>query len=127
MIGDIITYLSNFVPIAAYVGPRIFPVHIDQDATLPAIMITINDVETNHTKNATSSDDFVELDITIYSKTALEAFTITELVRARLDNFSGTMGTTNLQSLRFESLNLNHFAGDDLFICGSEYLAHVRR
>jgi hypothetical protein len=127
MIGDIINYLTAYVPITAHVGPRIFPVHIDQDATLPAIMITINDVETNPTKNAVSSDDFVELDITIYSKTALEAFTIAELVRARLDNFSGTMGTTNLQSLRFESLNLNHFAGDDLFICGSEYLAHVRR
>lgn len=30
-------------------------------------------------------------------------------------------------NLRFESLNLNHFANDDLFICGSEFMAHVKR
>ena len=109
------------------VGQRIFPVHVAQDSTLPAIMVTITDMETNDTKTATSTDDILELDLTVYSKSAKESFDVAELIRSSLDNFTGTMGTTTVLSLRFESLNLNHFAGDDTFICGSEYRAHIRR
>lgn len=29
-------------------------------------------------------------------------------------------------NLRFDSFNLNLFANDDLFICGSEFIAHVK-
>lgn len=127
MIGDIIDRLLADVRISPVVGTRIFPVHVDQDATLPAIMVTITDVDTNPTKTATSTDDVIELDVTVYSRTAKEAFDVAENVRTSLDNFTGTMGATNVQSLRFDSLNLNHFATDDVFICGSEYIAHIRR
>ena len=47
-------------------------------------------------------------------------------IRTSLDNFTGTMGTTTVKSLRFESLNMNHFAGDDIFICGSNTV-HIQR
>ena len=50
-------------------------------------MVTINDVEANPTKTAASTDDFVELDVTTYAKSAQDAFTIAELVRtSSLDN-----------------------------------------
>jgi len=127
MIGDIITYLQAYVPISAYVGSRIFPVHLNQDELLPAIMININDVEANPTKTAASTDDFVELDVTIYARSALDAFSIAELVRNRIDNFSGTMGSTNFQGIRFERLNMNHFAGDSIYMCALEFQAHQRR
>ena len=127
MIGDIITRLLADSSITDVVGQRIFPVHVAQDATLPAIMVTITDMETNDTKTATSTDDILELDLTVYSKSAKQSFDVAELIRSSLDNFTGTMGTTTVLSLRFESLNLNHFAGDDTFICGSEYRAHIRR
>lgn len=127
MIGDVINYLLADARITDHVSTRIFPVHLNQDEALPGIMVTINDVEANPTKTAASSDDFVELDVTIYARSAKDAFTIAELVRSRLDNFSGTLGSTTIQSFRFESLNLNHFANDDLFICGSEFMAHVKR
>ena len=127
MIGDIITRLLNEGRITAEVSTRIFPVHVDQDAELPAIMVTITDMETNPTKTGTSSDDIIELDVTVYSRTAKQGFDLAEDIRSSLDNFTGTMGTTEVQSLRFESLNLNHFAGDDVFICGSEYTAHIQR
>ena len=52
---------------------------------------------------------------------------VAELIRTSLDNFSGTLGSTTIQSFRFESLNLNHSANDDLFICGSEFMVHVMR
>ena len=127
MIGDIINHLLADSRITEYVGTRIFPVQLNQEEALPAIMITINDVEANPTKTAASTDDFVELDLTTYAKSALDAFTIAELIRTSLDNFSGTLGSTTIQSFRFESLNLYHFANDGLFICGSEFMAHVKR
>lgn len=127
MIGDIIDRLLADSAITAIVGQRIFPVHVDQDAELPAIMVTITDMETRPTKTAASLDDFVDLDLTVYAKSAKQCFDVAELIRARLDNFSGTLGSTTIQSFRFESLNLNHFANDDLFICGSEFMAHVKR
>lgn len=127
MIGDIINRLLADLSITAIVGQRIFPVHVDQDATLPAIMVTITDMDTRPTKTAVSADDFIDIDITVYSKTAKQAFDTAELVRTSLDNFSGTMGSSTFKSFRFESLNLNHFAGDDVFICGSEYIAHLQR
>jgi len=127
MIGDIITRLLNDSRITDVVSQRIFPVQVGQDAELPAIMVTITDMETNPTKTGTSSDDIIELDVTVYSKSAKQSFDVAEHIRTSLDNFTGTMGTTEVQSLRFESLNMNHFAGDDVFICGSEYTAHVAR
>ena len=90
-------------------------------------MVTITDMDTNPTKTAVSTDDVLDLDVTVYSRTAMQAFDIADLVRRSLDNFSGTMGGTTVQSLRFESLNMNHFAGDDVYICGSDYTAHIRR
>ena len=127
MIGDIITRLLNDSNITDVVSQRIFPVQVGQDAQLPAIMVTITDMETNPTKTGTSSDDIIELDVTVYSKSAKQSFDVAEHIRTSLDNFTGTMGTTEVQSLRFESLNMNHFAGDDVFICGSEYTAHIQR
>ncbi len=127
MIGDIIDRLLADSAITAIVGQRIFPVHVDQDAELPAIMVTITDIETRPTKTAASLDDFVDLDLTVYAKSAKQCFDVAELIRTNLDNFTGTMGSTTVQTLRFESLNLNHFANDDLFICGSEFMAHVKR
>ena len=127
MIGDIIDRLLADSAITAIVGQRIFPVHVDQDAELPAIMVTITDIETRPTKTAASLDDFVDLDLTVYAKSAKQCFDVAELIRTSLDNFSGTLGSTTIQSFRFESLSLNHFANDDLFICGSECMAHVKR
>lgn len=127
MIGDIITRLLADTEITAVVGQRIFPVHVAQDANLPAIMVTITDMETHETKTATSSDDILELDLTVYSKSAKQGFDVAQLIRRSLDNFTGTMGSTTVKSLRFESLNMNHFAGDDVYICGSDYVAHIRR
>ena len=127
MIGDIINHLLADSNITALVGTRIFPVQLNQDETLPPIMITINDVEANPTKTAASTDDFVELDLTTYAKSALEAFTIAELIRTRLDHFSGTMGSSTFQGIRFERLNMNHFAGDSTYMCASEFQAHQRR
>jgi hypothetical protein len=127
MIGDIIDHLLADANITAVVGQRIFPVHVDQDASLPAIMITIVDIETRPTKTGSSQDDFVDLDLTVYAKSAKQCFDVAELIRNRLDNFSGTMGNSSFKSFRFESLNLNHFAGNDVFICGSEYIAHLQR
>ena len=127
MIGDIITRLLADSHITAVVGQRIFPVHVDQDATLPAIMVTITDMETHDTKTATSTDDILELDLTVYSKSAKQGFDIAENIRTSLDNFTGTMGSTTVQSLRFERLILNHFAGDDVYLCGLEFQAHQRR
>ena len=127
MIGDIITRLKADVQLKPLVSKRIFPVHVAQDEELPAIMVTITDMDTNPTKTAVSTDDVLDLDVTVYSRTAMQAFDIADLVRRSLDNFSGTMGGTTVQSLRFESLNMNHFAGDDVYICGSDYTAHIRR
>ena len=127
MIGDIITRLKADGQLQPLVSKRIFPVHVAQDEELPAIMVTITDMDTNPTKTAVSADDVLDLDVTVYSRTAKQAFDIADLVRRSLDNFSGTMGNTRVQSLRFESLNMNHFAGDDVYICGSDYTAHIRR
>ena len=110
-----------------FTGNPVFLVYVNQDAGLPAIMVTITDIETRPTKTAASLDDFVDLDLTVYAKSAKQCFDVTELIRTSLDNFSGSLGSTAIQSFRFESLSLNHFANDDLFICGSEFMAHLKR
>ena len=127
MIPQIISRLKKDSAIAAVVSKRIFPVHVDQDQELPAIMVNITDLTTNPTKNASSKDDVLDVDVTVYSKRAKEAWDVAELVRNSLDSFSGTMGTIRVQSISMDSMNLNHFAGDDVYICGSEYTAHIKR
>ena len=127
MIPQIISRLKKDAAIAAVVGKRIFPVHVDQDQELPAIMVNITDLTTNPTKTASSKDDVLDVDVTVYSKRAKEAWDVAELLRNSLDSFSGTMGTIRVQSISLDSMNLNHFAGDDVYICGSEYTAHIKR
>ena len=98
MIGDIITCLLNDARISGCEhqgtsGPCTSGCRAD------AIMVTITDMETNPTKTGTSSDDIIELDVTVYSRTAKQGFDVAENIRSSLDNFTGTMGTTEVQSL----------------------------
>ena len=55
------------------------------------------------------------------------AFDIAGLGCRSLYNLSGTVSEKTGQTLRFECLNMNHFVRDDVYICGSDYNAHVRR
>ena len=97
MIGDIINLIKGDGTVRGYVDTRVYPVHVAQDVLLPAVTVTITDNAPNHTKTATSSDDFVDLDVKVFARSALECWNVSNAIRAVLDNYNGTAGTTTIK------------------------------
>ena len=127
MIGDIINLITANGAVSAYVDTRVYPVHVAQDVQLPAVAVTITDNTPNHTKTDTSYDDFVELDVKVFARSALESWNVANAIRAVLDNYTGTAGTTTILACRFEGFNMSHYPPDDTYETTTEYTVHHRR
>lgn len=127
MIGDLINKLKADSSLNNLTGGRVYPLHLPQDGDLPAVVLNITEVNPNHTKTATSKDDFVEVDITTYSRSAQNSHKIAQRIRTVLDNFVGSQGSTNILSCRFDGFNMSHYPPDDLYETVSEFVIHQRR
>ena len=127
MIGDIINLIKGDGTVRGYVDTRVYPVHVAQDVQLPAVTVTITDNAPNHTKTATSSDDFVDLDVKVFARSALECWNVSNAIRAVLDNYNGTAGTTTILACRFDGFNMSHYPPDDTYETTTEYTVHHRR
>lgn len=127
MIGNLIDLMLADSSITAYVGTRIYPVHQDQDADLPAISVIITDLEPTDTKTDVSRDDFIDVDVISYGRSAVNAFRVADTVRNVIDNFSGDQGDSTFLAIRLEGMNMSHYPPDDIYTVVSEYRVHLRR
>lgn len=127
MIGDLINLLKSDATLRSYLDTRLYPVHLTQDAVLPAVSLTITENNPNHTKTETSNDDFVELDVKVFARSAYEAYTIANSVRRVLDNYTGTQGSTQILACRFDGFNMSHYPPDDIYETTTEFVLHHRR
>lgn len=109
----IIDILRNDATVGALVGgtgtsARVYPYEMPQKANYPAIIVSLEDIEPNDTKDGVSTLDveFIRIECmdTKFKKTSDSSgsYHIGEAARTALDRTSGTFSSVVIQSIRFD-------------------------
>ena len=109
------------------VSSRIYPQIASQGADFPFIVYLLVDVDPSDTKSGVSTLDQSRYDIVVASKTYSEVSTITELVRNRLDRYSGTVESVVIDSIQFQSVDADNDPATETYVTSSEYIIRIKR
>ena len=102
MIGaSIYSLLNGHAPLTALVGSQIYPVQAPQGKKDPMVIYGISDQEGQHSKDRTSPEDWIEVDVLVYSKDYDNMHAIHKQVRAALDGYSGTVASNDISQISF--------------------------
>lgn len=93
------THLAADGGVSALVSTRIYPQVIPQDVDLPAIAYQKISAPRDHTHDGPSGLVRARMQITCAGASYAVAKTLSEAVRAALDGFSGTMGSTTVNAV----------------------------
>lgn len=129
MIGlAIYDLLSSAVNVAALVSTRIYPDMATQGAVYPFIVYSVTGTQPTDTKEGVSELDVVQVSVICYANTYTTAQDLAEKSRVALDRASGTHGTLDVQSIRFEdqqsaTMNLDK----QVYIVEQSYAVRLKR
>lgn len=102
MIGaSIYTLLSNHAALTAIVGTKIYPVQAPQGKKDPMVIYGISDQVGEHSKDRTSPEDWIKVEVVAYSKDYDRMHSIHKEVRAALDGQSGTIASNDISQISF--------------------------
>ena len=91
--------LSNDATISAACSTRIYPLTAPQEAADPCIVYSINSIEYNETKEAASSLNTENWEVSAFSKTFAEAETLKDAIISALNRYSGTNNGVNISNV----------------------------
>ena len=91
--------LSNDATISASCSTRIYPLVAPQEAADPCIVYSINSIEYNETKDAASSLNTENWEVSAFSKTFAEAETLKDAIISALNRYSGTNNGVNISNV----------------------------
>jgi len=94
--------LSADAPLVAIVGTRIKPAVAPQETANPCVIFEISSQDPNYTKDGAAEVIFTFLEIDIFSNTHAQAWTIEGLVKAALDQYSGTQDGQDIDLVQWE-------------------------
>lgn len=119
--------LSNDAEIVAICGTRVYPEIADQDAALPFIVYKVSDIQPSGTKSGSSSLDTARVDVYCVSEEYGEAMTISDEVRSALDRVGGTYTGVNIQSIDFDTADVEFDSDQRAYIAEATYNVRVMR
>ena len=119
--------LSNDAEIVAICGTRVYPEIADQDAALPFIVYKVSDIQPSGTKSGSSSLDTARVDVYCVSEEYGEAMTISDEVRSALDRVGGTYTGVNIQSIDFDTADVEYDSDQRAYIAEATYNVRVLR
>jgi hypothetical protein len=120
--------LSAASAVTNLVSTRIYPEMATQKAAYPFLVYTISGTAPSDTKDGVSGLDVVEFSVMSYATTYDAVNTIAAAVRTALDRTSGTHGTVNVQSIRFQDQRSSEMDWDkNIFIIEQAYSARIIR
>lgn len=118
--------LRNDATVAGYVGTRIYPDQIPQEAAYPAIVHFKTEVETLAVKSAPTTNHRISLQIEVFCDTFGEGENIADAIRSVLDGYSGISAGINIVSCYFNSQNDENFIPDQkTYVTTASYLFRV--
>lgn len=102
----IFNMLTNDADVAAIVGTRVFPAITSKNAQLPFCTYDIITVAPNDTKTGSSKIDDVDVEIVCHAERFSTASTLGDAVRAALDRSNVTLETITIDSIQFQTGNV---------------------
>lgn len=91
------TYLTGYAGLTSLISTRVYPMRIPQGATIPCITyqrISTPRIKT-HDTSGSSGTAYPRFQFDAWATTYASAKTITDQVRAALNGYKATIGTTN--------------------------------
>jgi hypothetical protein len=115
ILESIYSILFNDASVNAAVSGRIYPNMALLGADYPLIVFSNPSSQPVPTKDSASVLDLHDIQIDIYSTTALEAGSVSSLVRSLLDRYTGTIEGHNIQGIQLRGTQMSFEIEQDLY------------
>lgn len=119
---DLYSYLIGQSTITALVGTRVYPLHLPQNPTLPALTMEQTQAEYEYCITGSANWAAPTIRISVYSESLPEIATIAEALRNVLQGYKGTMGAIRIHYCTLTNTEDEAFTPDD----ASDYWIYAR-
>ena len=119
--------LKDSADVGAICADRIYPELAQQDADLPFIVYTVTDTTPSATKNATSKLDTARVELYCISGDYEQAMDMGIAVRSALDRQSGTLSGVEVQSIDFDTSDVQFDPDQRVYVLEQTYDVRIQR
>lgn len=119
--------LKDSSDVGAICADRIYPELAQQDADLPFIVYTVTDTTPSATKNATSKLDTARVELYCISGDYEQAMDMGIAVRSALDRQSGTLSGVQVQSIDFDTSDVQFDPDQRVYVLEQTYDVRIQR
>ena len=119
--------LKDSTAVGDICGDRIYPELAQQDADLPFIVYTVTDTTPSATKNATSKLDTARVELYCISGDYEQAMDMGIAVRSALDRQSGTLSGVEVQSIDFDTSDVQFDPDQRVYVLEQTYDVRIQR
>ena len=129
MIGKLIySRLSTDGSITAYVGSKIYPDITPQNVQYPFVVYTIVNSLPVDFKDGQSNLEEITLQIDVYTQSYDDTQDLANLIRNRLDRFTGTVEGIDVQTIKYMSSDSQVFNAElSVYWMSIDFMAKMKR
>lgn len=129
MIGKLIySRLSTDGSITAYVGTKIYPDITPQNVQYPFVVYTIVNSLPVDFKDGQSNLEEITLQIDVYTQSYDDTQELANLIRNRLDRFTGTVEGIDVQTIKYISSDSQVFNAElSVYWMSIDFMAKMKR
>tara|TARA_R110000822_G_scaffold11308_6_gene41529 strand:+ start:356 stop:745 length:390 start_codon:yes stop_codon:yes gene_type:complete len=129
MIGKVIYgRLSTDVAVTGVCGLNIYPDIAPQNVQYPFIVYTIVNSTPVDFKDGQSNLEEITLQLDVYTNNYETTQTLSNAVRNRLDRFSGTLNSVNIQTIKYMSSDSQVYNPDlNVYWMSIDFMAKMKR
>jgi hypothetical protein len=119
--------LKDSADVGAICADRIYPELAQQDADMPFIVYTVTDTTPSATKNATSKLDTARVELYCVSDDYETGMNLGIAVRSALDRVSGTISAVEVQSIDFDTSDIQFDPDQRVYVLEQTYDVRIQR
>jgi hypothetical protein len=119
--------LKDSADVGAICADRIYPEMAQQDVDVPFIVYTVIDTTPSGTKNATSKLDTGRVELYCISDDYEQAMNLGIAVRSALDRQSGTISAVEVQSIDFDTSDIQFDPDQRVYVLEQTYDVRIQR
>ena len=129
MIGKLIySRLSTDGSITAYIGTKIYPDITPQNVQYPFVVYTIVNSLPVDFKDGQSNLEEITLQIDVYTQSYDDTQELANLIRNRLDRFTGTVEGIDVQTIKYMSSDSQVFNAElSVYWMSIDFMAKMKR
>ena len=129
MIGKLIyNRLSTDGDILAYVGTKIYPDIVPQNVQYPFVVYTIVNSLPVDFKDGQSNLEEITLQIDVYTQSYDDTQDLANLIRNRLDRFTGTVEGIDVQTIKYVSSDSQVFNAElSVYWMSIDFMINMKR